>query len=163
MERIVLITAVILALLGATALWLATKHAEHGRNLSSQGVTVDAEIVAKFIANSAEKNRMVGDQKPASTQVEGDYVRYRFPLEDGTLFEKEEAVGPEFYEQAEIGSVWQVTYLPEDPEIVSLYGQRFHQSGVHLNWIAGLALLVSLLLFGYRFRRPLRTLFKGQA
>jgi hypothetical protein len=163
MERLALILAVVLALIGLGSVWLGVQHAAHSGNLAAEGVTTDAEIVARFLDTSAEKTRMVGDRATETTSVDSTHVRYRFLLEDGTPFEKEESVDPAFYDEAEIGTVWQVTYLPSDPEIASLYGDRFAQSASILTWVAGIALALSALLFAYRFRRRLGALTRPAA
>lgn len=155
MNKAAVILALMFGIAGAVSLWLGVRHAEHSGGLSRAGATTDAEIVRKFEGVAAQKNRMAGDKAVATTSVSTLNVTYRFGLADGSVFEKTESVDAEFFARADVGSFWQVTYLPDDPEVASLFGDRFGQSAGYLLWFAAIALSLAAALLVFRFRKRL--------
>lgn len=155
MNKVAVILALMFGIAGSASLWLGLKHFGHASALSAESIVTDAEIISKREGASAEKNRMVGDTAAASTSVSTMSVTYRFELADGSTFDKTETVGPDFYAAAEIGTFWKVTYLPDDPEVASLFGQSFDQSANYLLWFAAIALLITAALLAFRFRERL--------
>ena len=153
MNKVSVILVLMFGFAGAAALWIGLQHAGHSGALTANSQITDAEITSKREGVAAQKNRMVGDRATATTSLGTFSVTYRFELEDGSTFDKTETVDEEFYARAEIGSFWEVTYLPGDPEIASLFGDRFGQSAGYLLWFAAIALSLATGLMVFRFRR----------
>ncbi len=155
MNKVAVILALMLGTAGAASLWFGVQHLRHSGALMAQSVVTDAEIISKREGVAAQKTRTVGDKATAATSVSTFSVTYRFELADGSVFDKTETVGAEFYAEAEVGSFWEVTYLPDDPGIASLFGNRFGQSAGYLLWFAAIALSLTAALLAFRFRKRL--------
>ncbi|WP_085902620.1 DUF3592 domain-containing protein [Kiloniella majae] len=149
MQIVGILFAVLFTIIGTGALYLYNAQQQNANNLESNGVKVIGTITDKNV-----KTRY--NSKRRRSENFGYEASYSFASKDQEQYLGKETISPETYQNIKIGQEVPVFYLPENPEIATIFGDSYSAGAAFLKWMSwsmfSLSGFIAFLLFLARIR-----------
>ncbi len=141
--------AIIPILIGVGIIFVGTVISEDADRLGADGVEAMATVIGKQEFTRRSTN------SATSTDY---YVRYHFPLGDGTLHYDRRSVSLSFYEEVEYGVQVPVRFLPADPSLNEIESGAIGENALYAMLIGAVVAFGGILALHFTLRHSRRAL-----